>query len=87
MMNVQNTGLYDDNVDLGWPCSILYFVRVTSLAFSYFHTADLIQNTERSYEIHSVLLPICTAATDVKVVCQYCSKFLGCNSNPHSQSF
>jgi tRNA U54 and U55 pseudouridine synthase Pus10 len=32
-----------------------------------FPTADLTENTHRHYEIYSVLLPVCTAATAVAV--------------------
>jgi hypothetical protein len=31
---------------------------------------NLIQNTQICYEIYSVLLPVCTVATDVKAMCK-----------------
>jgi hypothetical protein len=49
--------------------------------------ADLIENTQRYYEVHYVLLPICTVATVVKAMYNlYCGVFV-CDSNPHSQPF
>jgi hypothetical protein len=47
----------------------------------------LIQNTQRYYEIHSLLLPICTVATAVKTIYKCCGRVSGCSLNPHSQSF
>jgi hypothetical protein len=45
------------------------------------------QRTQRYFEIYSVLLPVCTVATAVKVTCWYCGRVFGRNSNPRSQSF
>jgi hypothetical protein len=52
-----------------------------------FPTADLIDNTQRYYEIYSVLLQICTVATAVKTMWKYCYRGFGCNLNPRSHCF
>jgi hypothetical protein len=38
-----------------------------------FPIKHLIQNTQRHYEIHFVLLPACRVAISVQAVCKYCS--------------
>jgi hypothetical protein len=52
-----------------------------------FPAADLTENSQRYYEIHSVLLPICTVAKAVKAMCKNCSRISGYDSNPCSQPF
>lgn len=48
-----------------------------------FQTGDL-ENTHNIRDIYSVLLPIRTAATDVKVMCNYCDiRVVGDDSNPY----
>jgi hypothetical protein len=41
----------------------------------------------RWFEIHSVLLPICTVATAVRAMCNCCGRDFRCDSNPHAQYF
>jgi hypothetical protein len=36
------------------------------------------------YEIYCVLLSICTVAMAIEVICKYCGRVFGCDSNPHS---
>jgi hypothetical protein len=57
------------------------------LLCSLFHKSYLTQNTQRFYEIDSVLLPVCTVATAVKPTCRLCRKFSACDCDPQSQSF
>jgi hypothetical protein len=49
----------------------------------YRYSADLTENVRRHYDTCFVLLPICTVATAVKTMCQYCSTVTACDSNPH----
>lgn len=50
-------------------------------------TMDLIETSQRCYEIPCMLLAIYVAATAVQVMCKCCSTGFGHNLNPYSQCF
>jgi hypothetical protein len=52
-----------------------------------FPISDITENIQRCDEMHSVLLPICTAATAVRAMCKCCDRVLGSDSTPLSESF
>jgi hypothetical protein len=61
---------------------ILYMYRDLTFLFS---AVNLIENTQ-VYDIFSVILPVRTVVTAVKLVWMCCGRVCGCDSNPHSQS-
>jgi hypothetical protein len=66
---------------------ILAFRSRLQLLCSLFHNSDLTENTQRFYEIDSVLLPICSVATAVKPTCRLCRKFSAWDCDPQAPFF
>jgi hypothetical protein len=55
--------------------------------FLLLHTKDGKGNTQRCFQNYSLILPICRAVMDIKVMGRYCRRVVGCKLNSHSQQF
>ena len=65
-------------------CVLMEYMHMTSVFLCAFCllTVAVTDNTDKC-KIFSVKLPICTVATAVKAMCQYCCTVTVCHSNTH----
>jgi hypothetical protein len=66
-----------------------YFTAAKETARTFCVTVSFVMYCRHNREHVKVLrsVTMCTVSTVVRVMCQYCSAVLGCDSKPHNQCF